>query len=322
MDRRRRRAGALALAGAAVLTAAASAEIAQPLQALHWVAPDADPVAVFASEPTECISAPENAAHQQAIEVGRAAFRTPLLLGGQAARVGLTCESCHRGGRGNPDFLFPGASGAPGTADVTLSLFSSHRGNGVHDPKPIPDLAGPRERLKVPPGELPRFIRGLIVEEFDGREPPPAVLEGLAAYVRALKPANCPIEPRAPITAEGLLEDARRAVEAAARAFAAGDRPTAVLMIASARARLGLIDERYQGLSLPIGRLRAADARLAALQQGVREGRPDTAAALNRWWARDSRRLESALATQQGRSLFNPDRLRAAANRRLPPKPT
>ena len=36
-----------------------------------------------------------------------------------------------------------------GTADVTLSLFSSHRGNGVHDPRPIPDLSAPRDQLGV-----------------------------------------------------------------------------------------------------------------------------------------------------------------------------
>ncbi|MGF7473737.1 hypothetical protein WFJ45_23635, partial [Salmonella enterica subsp. enterica serovar Minnesota] len=70
--------------------------------------------------------------------IGRAAFNSPLLLGGQAARAGLSCASCHRNGRGNPDFHFPGISGAPGTADVTASLLSSHRGDGQFNPKPIP----------------------------------------------------------------------------------------------------------------------------------------------------------------------------------------
>lgn len=320
MDRRRRRAGALAT-GAAAVAVAAFAEVPQPLQALHWVAPDADPVAAFASQPTECLARPADPAAARAVEVGRAAFRTPLLLGGQAARVGLTCESCHRQGRGNPQFLFPGASGAPGTADVTLSLFSSHRGNGLHDPKPIPDLAGPRDRLKVAPGDLAPFIRGLIVEEFDGREPPPAVLEGLAAYVRALSPAACPAADREPVRAAGLLEDARRALDAAGHAFAAGDRPTAVLMIAAARANLGLIDERYRALPAEVARLRAADRDLSALQQAVRESRPDTSAALARWRA-NSVRLQAALAAAEPRSLFDPDRLRTAAKRRLPDKPT
>jgi hypothetical protein len=306
---------------ALTLATTASAEVQQPLQALHWVAPDADPVAVFASQPTECLALPTDPSARQAVEVGRAAFRTPLLLGGQAARVALTCESCHRAGRGNPDFLFPGASGAPGTADVTLSLFSSHRGNGVHDPKPIPDLSGPRERLKIPTAELPRFIRGLIVEEFDGREPPPAVLDGLAAYVRALSPAACPAHARSPLTAATYLADARRALAAAGQAYAADDRPTAVLMIAAARARLGLIDERYKPLARETARLRAADAQLQTLQQAVRDGRTDVPDALARW-THHSRSLERALAATEARSLFDTDRLRAAANRRLPERPT
>lgn len=319
LTRARRWPLALALAAAFALTA--SAEIAQPLQALHWVAPDADPVALFASEPTECLARPADPAAAQAVEVGRAAFRTPLLLGGQAARVGLTCESCHRAGRGNPQFLFPGASGAPGTADVTLSLFSSHRGNAVHDPRPIPDLSGPRDRLKVPAHELPAFIRGLIVEEFDGREPPPAVLAGLAAYVGALTPAACPAAPHQPLRPAALMDDARRALAAADHAIATDDRPTAVLMIAAARARLGLIDERYRALPAELARLRAADAQLAALQQAVREDRPDARATLAAW-TRNARKLEAALAAREARSLFNPDRLRAAANRRLPQPPT
>src|SRR5687768_90851 len=71
--------------------------------------------------------------------------------------------------RGNPDFLFPGLSGAVGTADVTSSIMSSHRGDGTINPKPIPDLAGPpAERIVSRAAEsraLESFIRGLIVEE-------------------------------------------------------------------------------------------------------------------------------------------------------------
>lgn len=290
-----------------------------PLQAMSWVPHDADPVRIFATQPTECLTRPADPAIARSVEIGRAAFRTPVLLGGQAARAGLSCESCHRSGRGNPDFQFPGASGDPGTADVTLSLFSSHRGNGVHDPKPIPDLSGPRDRLKVASPDLPKFIHGLIVEEFDGHEPPPAVLTGLADYVRALSPAACPAAAREPVTPGHILGDARRALRAAQASLAAGDRPTAVLMIAAARARLFLIDERYAGRPAEIARLRAADAALAAFQAQVREGRPETAQGLVRWVA-SSRGLETALAARRRASLFDPVRLKTATNRRLPPK--
>jgi len=286
---------------------------------MSWVPRDADPVRIFATQPTECLKLPADPAAARSVEIGRAAFRTPLLLGGQAARAGLSCESCHRAGRGNPDFQFPGASGEPGTADVTLSLFSSRRGNGVHDPKPIPDLSGPRARLKVASRDLPNFIRGLVVEEFDGREPPPAVLAGLADYVRALGPAACPARAREPVSPTLLLADARRALAAADASLAAGDRPTAILMIAAARARLFLIDERYAGQPPEVARLRAADTQLAALQAQVRDATPNTAHGLAQWTAA-SHRLERALTAHQPASLFNPTHLKTATNRRLPPK--
>src|SRR5262249_48083034 len=156
----------------------------------------------------------------------------------------LSCESCHRAGRDNPDFQFPNVSGAPGTADVTGSLFSSHRGNGVFDPRPIPDLAGPRDRLKVKPAHLETLIPRPVVEEFDGPEPPKAVLQGRVAYVRSLAPAACPAA-RKPVTAHSLFQDALRAKNVAGVALADGDPATADVMIGAARARLGLIDERF-----------------------------------------------------------------------------
>ena len=283
-----------------------------------WAPHGADVVAVFGFAPTECLRTPADPARALSVEIGRAAFRTPLLLGGQAARAGLSCESCHRQGRGNPDFQFPGASGEPGTADVTLSLFSSHRGNGVHDPKPIPDLSGPRDRLKVASDDLPAFIHGLIVEEFDGQAPPSAVLTGLADYVRALDPSSCPAGARAPITIETLLNDARRAVAAADASLVAGDGPTALLMIAAARARLGLIDERYAGSTREQRTLRKADTNLANLQASIRAGLPSARADLRRW-SLESPRLEARLAAREPASLFNPAHLAKAAQRRLPP---
>src|SRR5262249_24097126 len=143
---------------------------------------------------------------------------------------------------------FPGLSGAPGTADVTTALFSAHRDDGIDNPKPIPDLSGPKTVLKVAqdqPGGLEHFIHGQVTAEFDGAEPPPAVLKGLAAYVRALSPAACPTPALRPLRASDYVADARRAVRAANLALAHHDTAAAVLMIQGARWRLGLIDERY-----------------------------------------------------------------------------
>ncbi|HEX4709504.1 hypothetical protein [Phenylobacterium sp.] len=328
MDRRRRRpakelaALGLALAGFAGASALAALGDA-PIRGMLWVAKDADPARALGSTPTECLRIPADPALAAKVEVGRAAFRTPVLLGGQAARAGINCETCHRDGRSNPDFLFPGVSGAPGTADVTNSLFSTHRGNGVDDPKPIPDLSGPKARLKISqvPAErkLEPFIHGLITEEFDGPEPTPAVLEGLADYVRALDPAACPAKAREPLTVALLMTDARRALKAAQVQAAAGDTPTAVVMVASARSRLGLIDERFAdpALARPRADLRAADRRLADAQDALRDRRPDVPRKLAAWLA-GSKRLEAELSARQSASLFDPARLAQAAKRRLP----
>jgi hypothetical protein len=313
-----------ALAGLAIVAAtAALAAGGPPIRAMQWVPRDADPARALGSVPTECLRLPRDPAAALSVEVGRAAFRTPVVLGGQAARAGISCESCHRQGRGNPDFQFPGVSGAPGTADVTSSLFSTHRGNGTVDPKPIPDLSGPKAALKVDqapaPAKLEPFIHGLIVEEFDGPEPTPAVLAGLAAYVRALSPAACPARAREPLSVALLMADARGALRAAQAVLAGGDRPTAVTLVAAARARLGLIDERFEAPALARDReaLRAADARLAGLQASLRGGSPDAAPALAAW-LRESRALEAALARRESASLFDPRRLAQAAKRRLP----
>jgi hypothetical protein len=288
-----------------------------------WVSRTADPGRALGTVPSECLKPSPDPATALKIEVGRAAFRTPVLLGGQAARAGINCETCHRGGRTNPDFLFPGVSGQPGTADVTNSLFSTHRGNGIDDPKPIPDLSGSKGVLKVDQSpaakKLEPFIHGLITEEFDGPEPSPAALAGLAAYVRALNPAACPAKPRQPLSVALLMSDARRALAAAKAEAAAGDATTAVLMAASARSRLGLIDERFAGADLakPRADLRAADRQLAAVQSALRSHAADAPALMDAWLAR-SHGLECELSSKAAASLFDPARLAAAAKRRLP----
>jgi hypothetical protein len=331
LDRRRRRpANALARVSAlgVLLTgfvgAGAFAALGDaPIRGLLWTAPGADPARALGSVPAECLKIPADAALAASVELGRAAFRTPVLLGGQAGRAGITCETCHRSGRDNPDFLFPGVSGAPGTADVTNSLFSTHRGNGIDDPKPIPDLSGPKSRLRISQTPADRalepFIHGLITEEFDGPEPTPAVLDGLAAYVRALDPAACPERPRRPLDVRLLMSDARRAIRAAQKQVAASDAATATVMVASARSRLGLIDERYGAPSLADDRtaLRAADRKLADAQTALRERRPDAQRRLAAWLA-DAGRLETELEAAETKSLFNPARLAQALKRRLP----
>ncbi|HEX8667723.1 MAG TPA: hypothetical protein VF727_05050, partial [Allosphingosinicella sp.] len=256
----------------------------------------------LAREPAECLVWPREAAARRSVAIGRAAFRAPLLLGGQAARAGMSCASCHRSGRGNPHFLFPALSGAPGTADVTSSLMSSHRGDGTANPKPIPDLALSPPKVSRAPGDgaLKRFIRGLIVEEFDGPEPAPAVLAGLADYVRALQPAACRGTGHRVRLAER-LDEAEQAVALAADA----DPATGRLLLAAARSTFGAVDERFRvpGLERSRALLRQADAELGAIRSG--------SGGLRAWQRRwpDRRRL---LLRDEPRSLFAPAVLRRA----------
>jgi hypothetical protein len=298
VDRSRARAGALILLAVASAGAAGAAAVtALPLREARWTAPAALSRSLV-EEPSECLRRPASPAAARAVATGRVAFRTPLLLGGQAARAGLSCATCHRNGRGNPDFLFPGLSGPAGTADVTASLMSSHRGDGLFNPKPIPDLAGPPERLKISraaPGKLEGFIRGLVTEEFDGPEPPPEVLAGLAAYVRALDPAACPAK-ASPVRLRARLDEVESAVDLAR----SSDGETRRLLLAAARSTLGAIDERFAALPADRALLREADADLSA----IRLGRAD----FGRWDAAWPSRKERLLRDEP-RSLYSAARV-------------
>jgi hypothetical protein len=283
---------------------------------MRWLAPAADASIVLTHRPTECLAKPVDAERAYLVELGRAAFRTPLLLGGQAARAGIDCETCHRGGRNNPDFDFPGVSGAPGTADVTTSVLSSHRGDGIDNPKPIPNLSGPKSALKVSQDPsspaLERFIHGIVTEEFDGDEPPPAVLKGLAAYVRSLSPAACPTQATEPMTTAGALGDVRRTLLAAIAALEHGDGAAAALMVVSARSQLGDIDERFAGPSLATQRsvLERAAADLGAAEADARRGAGSAKTDLAIWLSEEPAWAAAIMASRG--SLYDPRKLARA----------
>src|SRR6185369_16981768 len=241
MDRGQRQARLL-IPAALLLLCGAADQPQLPIREARWLKSPAI-LADLTRLPGECIAWPKDRDQRRSVEIGRVLFRSPLLLGGQAARAGLSCASCHRNGRTNPHFHFPGISGDPGTADVTASIMSEHRGDGIFNPKPIPDLAGDPARLKISrdPGksDLRNFIHGLVTQEFDGPEPPPAVLDGLANYVRSLSPAACKSHGPGPIELEGKLEAVDAAVRLARETLAEGDQATARVMIAAARSMLG-----------------------------------------------------------------------------------
>ncbi|MEO6217699.1 MAG: hypothetical protein ABIO86_16845 [Sphingomonas sp.] len=313
MDYDRARQGVLIFAAAGLLAAAAPAD--PPLRAERWLTPAAR-LTALTREPAECLARPGSASAARSIAIGRAAFRAPLLLGGQAARAGLSCSSCHRNGRGNPDFLFPGISGAPGTADVTASLLSSHRGDGMFNPRPIPDLAGPAAARKVSRDrddpELAAFITGLITQEFDGPEPPPRVLAGVVDYVRALSPDGCGGDATVPIALKTYLGDIRRALDAAEIAWRVRDAAATRLLIGSARSSLGAIDERYaaSGLAQSRARLEDADLSLAAIQRAIDTDPARVSLRMAAWRGTMAQWTKPLIASERD-SLFDPRILHA-----------
>jgi len=316
LDRSRRRSGRLIALAAFALAFGLAAALPPPapqLRALRWLAPGADASIVLTHRPTECLAMPVDAQNAYMVELGRAAFRTPLLLGGQAARAGIDCETCHRGGHNNPDFDFPGISGTPGTADVTTSVLSSHRGDGIDNPKPIPNLSGPKSALKVSQDPaspaLEAFIHGIVTQEFDGSEPPAAVLKGLAAYVRALSPGACPAAAMEPMTAAGALADVRRTLVAATAALDHGDGQAAAMMVASARSQLGDIDERYAGPVLAPQRaaLERAAADLGAAEADARKGAGSAKTILTVWLAGEPEWAHAVVSAPA--SLYEPGTL-------------
>jgi len=301
----------LALASLASAGVRASAPV--PIREADWiVAPQR--LHLLTTRPEECL--PEDSPDIVSLVYGTVAFRDPMLLGGQAARAGLSCMSCHRGGRGNPGFHFPGLSGAPGTADVTSSLMSSHRGDGIANPRPIPDLTFDVPKIsRVDQRRLEAFIRGLIVEEFDGEPPSPVILKGLANYVRALDPAHCPSRHDQPYGVANALADYFLALGAAETALVDEDRDTALAMLRGARSILGSMDARYQGDGLEEARsaLEEAGLALAQIQQDLRDGKAlsGPAEAVHRRWAA-TRRWADPLIKGEPLSLYNPRKLRAA----------
>lgn len=239
-------------------------------------------------------------------KIGEALFNAPMLLGGQAARADVSCASCHSNGRRNPHFFLAGVSSEPGTADVSSSFFSLARANGRFDPKHIPDLALPGRVSRDPEnGELERFLRGLIVEEFAGRDPSKAALSALAAYVRSV--GACDGKSEQLRTLADQVKLVRLSVASASQMAKAGDAETAAVLIAGARHQLGLIDERYAGPRLALER-----ATLLAYSRSLQpegQGSVPDPVQLKAWLTRFERELRPALERRETASLYNPNLL-------------
>ena len=288
----------IALAALLLGVAATRGDAPPAFEQLRWTAPGAE-LALLSGQPAACLAPGDDVL----VRSGRALFGAPTLLGGQAAKAGLSCASCHINGRGNPHFLLAGVSAAPGTADVTNSFFSAARGNARFDPVVIPDLAMPGKISRDPDTRaLEPFIRNLIVEEFGGQEPTPATLEALAAYVRAVRP--CTPERTAARRLDDQLAALDDGIAGAQLMIGRGDRQGAALSIAAMRHQLGLIAERYAGrdFARERGALLTASRELQAI--GNIPDRARFRHALERWKVDFDRGAAKRLRRTEYRSLY------------------
>lgn len=121
------------------------------------------------------------------IALGDMAFDSPEIFGEPALSLGISCNTCHNKGVTNPKFFIPGLSREKGGMDVSNSFFAGHANNGLHDPIDTPDLRG--IRFTAPYGRngrfasLREFVRNVIVNEFNGPEPDPMIMDGMIAYM-------------------------------------------------------------------------------------------------------------------------------------------
>jgi cytochrome c peroxidase len=147
------------------------------------------------------------------VNLGDMAFNAPGILGGTARQAGISCGTCHVNGASNAKLFIPGMSTRPGNFDTSGPLFNPKANNLVLDAVRIPSLRG--ARYLAPYGNdgrtasLRDFIRNVIVVEFAGAEPSPAILDGLVAYVQDIDfLPNPSLGPGGKLTAEA--NDAER----------------------------------------------------------------------------------------------------------------
>lgn len=237
---------------------------------LKWIDSDADAVAVLTTAPTECLVMPKDPDRARLARLGRVAFRSPVLLGGLAARVRLSCDSCHQNGHSNPTFRFTGVSGEPGTADVTGSVFSTNREDGRSNAVPIPTLVdaglAPPFGSILPTSDLRTFIRAAVVDEFQGEPPLNSVVEGLVVYVTGLQSAGCPNRREEVVSFGSDANEILELFDIMIDILEQDDRHTGQFMLISLQAALERIYQRFPervtdreeliGLSRTLSRLR------------------------------------------------------------------
>lgn len=154
--------------------------------------------------------------------LGDMLFSSAAIFGGKARDAGMSCNTCHQQGAGNPQLFVPGLSSRPGNFDTSGALFNPKADNGVFDPVTPPSLRG--AKYLAPYGHdgrfasLRDFVRNVIVNEFAGPEPSGQVLDALVTYIHEIS-----FLPSPKLGAGGRLTD--KASDAARRGEALFNKP-------------------------------------------------------------------------------------------------
>ncbi len=176
----------------------------------------------------------------------------------------------------------------------------------MFNPAPIPDLAkkdGKQIRDRLSP-EFRIKVNGLVVEEFDGQEPPKLVFDALISFMNAQDVSKC-ADPsaRTAVRAGGDVAEAREAMRLASLLEDNGEREAA---------RLGAVHERFVSRD-QVDLREALVSASRSIEVWITQ--TDSKTEKERIFAETDRQLVQAAALverRQAGSLYNPDVLRAA----------
>lgn len=173
------------IAGLSVVVMAFMAEAQE--DPLKWLPPGSRIEATLSEYPARAVISEQRGGRAGHLaRLGELVFRSPLTLGRDAARRGLSCDACHTNGAANTAFMIPGASDRPGNIDLTHLEFHFREDDGLANPVNIPSLRG--VRWTAPYGHdgrfptLRAFSHNVITREFGGPPLEDWLMDALVAW--------------------------------------------------------------------------------------------------------------------------------------------
>ncbi len=282
---------------------------------LQWLDPRSDRVKFLTEIQTEPTSYDPSKDWSLDIELGRIAFRSPTLLGGLAARRGLSCQTCHTNGRSNQQFFVAGLSSSPGTVDTTTALFSRVLGDGEFNPIKIPSLQDITET--APYGHdsrepsLAQFTHTVIESEFAGEKPCARIFGALMVYLSALR-TDADIATLTQLDLSRDLTNLHRTARVLSTTLRQQDKETSLFVIAAMHNQLRRIAERFTIVqsAKPKAVLVGWSHQLKAVREAIDQAAYQEANLLFLSWQQKVEEEAVQLGEFEQVSLYAPDHLR------------